>query len=193
MSQIEDGTGLGFSAKVTDENQLKVLSTSESVQHHISENKQQAYQVIGTATLAASTVVGLHVKNTSSDKILTVTYIRHQVLDPAGGTALPNASCYYRIAVGRTLTSGGATATAVNVFAGSGNTAEITATQTAPTLGGTAQEIDRWYTKAEGDMSTFNKEGALILPPGGTIELAYVGDHTSGLLYTRMSFLMEAF
>ena len=81
--------------------------------------------------------------------------------------------------------------TPVNVFAGSGNDAEVTAYQGAPTLAGTATEIDRWYTKAEGDMHAFNKEGAVIIGPNRTMELSYVGDQTNGILYTRLSFIMK--
>lgn len=192
MSQmIKDGTGRGYLVKVTNENELAVESISESIQHHISSVKQEAYQLIGTATLAAGTVVGVHLKNTSADKQLVVTYIRHQIIDQSGGTAIPNASNYYRVALNRTYSSGGSIITPVNVYAGSGNAAEVTAYGSNPTLAGTAAEIDRWYTKAEADMNIFNKEGAVILPPNQTLELSYVGDQTAGTLYTRISFIMR--
>lgn len=189
---IRSGTGDRYEAGVGSDNRLMVISKSEALQHVLSQEFEEAYQCIGIATLAAATVVSLHVKNTSSDKNLIVTYIRHQIVDHAGGTAFPNASNYFRVALGRTYSSGGSAATSVNVFTGSGNSAEITAYQGAPTLTGSASEIDRWYTKAEADMNAFNKEGALIIPPNQTIELAYVGDQTSGTIYSRMSFLMEA-
>jgi hypothetical protein len=188
---IRSGVGNGYQAKVNADNRLHVYSKSASNQHSVSEEHQEAYQVIGTATLAAATVPVLHIKNTSSDKNMIVSYIRHQVIDPANGTALPNASCYFKIALGRTYTSGGSEVTPVNVYGGSAKTAEVTAYDSAPTLGGTAQEIDRWYTKAEADMNAFNKEGALIIPPNKTIELSYVGDHTAGICYARVSFYME--
>lgn len=191
MSVIADGTGRGNLAKVNDENRLLTDSISRTIQNYIAVEHEQTYQVIGTATLASGTVVGLHVLNTSSDKNLIVTYIRHQVIDPAGGTAFPNASNYFSLSLERTYSSGGSTATPINVTSGSANTAEVTAYQGAPTLAGTAQEIDRWYTKAEADMNIFNKEGALVVPPNHTIELSYVGDHTSGTLYTRLSFIMQ--
>jgi hypothetical protein len=191
--QIRDGAGNGYLAKVDKDQKLTVYSTSASQQHVVSESAQQAYQVIGTVTPLSGTAPILHIKNTSSTKSIVVTYIRHQVLDPSGGTALPNASCYFKVALGRTYSSGGTEVTPVNVFAGSGNTADVTAYSgaSAITLAGTASEIDRWYTKAEGDMSSFNKEGALIIPPSQTIECSYVSDHTSGTVYTRVSFLME--
>lgn len=188
---IRDGQGTGKLAGVTSENRLKTVSKSESLQHLISKDYEQAYQVIGIATLANGTTTALHVKNTSGDKNLIATYIRHQILDPSGGTTLPNASNYFSMAIGRTYSSDGSAAMPVNVYAGSGNSAEVVVYQGAPTLVGTALEIDRWYTKTEGDMSPFNKEGALIIPPNKTFELRYIGDQTSGTIYTRLSFLME--
>jgi len=192
VEQLKDGTGTGNLARVGSDKRLWVESKSDSVQHSVSEEAQQAYQCIGTATLAAATVTALHIKNTSADKTLVVTYIRHQIIDQSGGTALPNVSNYFSIALGRTLSAGGSTATPVNVYGGSGNAAQVTATQGAPTLAGTANEIDRWYTKSEADMNVFVKEGSVIIPPNQTIELSYVGDQTSGTIYTRISFLMEA-
>lgn len=188
---IKDGGGSGRQAKVNKDNKLEVVSESESIQHSISDQKRQAYQCIGIATLAAATVVVLHIKNISSDKNLVLTYIRHQIIDNSGGTAFPNASNYFRIALNRTYSSGGSVTTPINVNAESGNAAEVTAFQAAPTLTGTANEIDRWYTKAEGDMNTFNKEGAVILRAGRTLELSYVGDQTGGTVYARISFLMQ--
>jgi len=191
MFIIEDGTGDSHKVKVDSENRLSTLATTESIQQHISTNQKQAYQVIGTATLASGTVTSLHLENTSTTRNMFVTYIRHQIIDPSGGTALPNASNYMTMGLGRTVSSGGSTTTPVNVFSGASNVAEVTATQGAPTLSGTAREIDRWYTKAEADMNSFSKEGALILPPSQTLEVSYVGDHTSGTLYSRVSFIMD--
>jgi len=39
-------------------------------------------------------------------------------------------------------------------------------------------------------MNTFNKEGALIIPPNQTMEVSYIGDRTGGTIYTRISFIM---
>ena len=129
-------------------------------------------------------------KNTSSNSNMVITYLRHQVVGATGGTSFPNTSNYFTVGLTRTYASGGSTATPVNVFGGSGNTAEVTAYQSGPTLSGTAQEIDRWYTKSDGDMNTFNKEGALIIPPNQTMEVSYVGDRTGGTIYARISFII---
>jgi len=188
---IRDGKGRGYLAEVDADNKLNVRSIAEAVQHYISNEKQNAYQLIGTTTLSSGTVVSVHIKNTSSSRNLVVTYVRHQILDNSGGTAFPNTSNYFRIALGRTYSSGGTAITPVNVFQGSATAAEVTAYESNPTLAGTASEIDRWYTKSEGDMNAFNKEGAVIVPPNGNIELSYVGDQGAGTLYSRISFLMK--
>ncbi len=188
---VKDGTGKGYLAKVSKDNHLQVESVAETIQHHISKEEQQAYQLIGTANLAAAAVVCLHIKNTSSTRILVGTYIRHQIIDQSGGTALPNVSNYFKISFDRIYSSGGSSITPVNMYAGSGKAAEVTAFGSAPTLTGTANEFDRWYTKQEADMNVFIKEGSIILPPGQTMELAYVGDQTGGIIYSRLSFIMR--
>lgn len=191
MIILLDGSGSGYAAKVDKFNKIWTYAESGSHQHFVSERDGQAYQVIGEANLAAATVVSLHVTNNSPTQRMVVTYIRHQIVDQSGGTAIPNASNYFRVALGRTYSSGGSAATPVNANEGSSNSADVTAYEGAPTLAGTAKEIDRWHTQAEGDMNRFNKEGAVIIEQGKSIELAYVGDQTSGIIYSRLSFFME--
>ncbi len=190
MSIIEDGKGTGKKAQVDDENRIQVRSLSETIQHSISHSNREAYQVIGTATLSSGTVTAIHITNNSTTKDVIVTYVRHQIIDQSGGTAFPNAFNYYRIALGRTYVSGGTEIIPININTSSANTAEMTVYNNAPLLTGTAKEIDRFYTKAEGDMNIFNKEGSVILGFNGTLELSYIGDQTDGTFYTRISFLM---
>ena len=141
--QILDGTGKGNLAAVDEDNRLLVESKSDAMQHYISREKEQAYQCIGMATLESGTTVGLHIKNISSDKNMIITYMRHQVINSSGGTAFPNESNYFRLALGREYVSDGSAVIPINIFAGSGNVAEITVYQGNPTLTGTAQEIDK--------------------------------------------------
>lgn len=188
---IEDGKGTGIQARVDANNRLHTASRISSLQHSVSEQDQEAYQIIGTATAAAGTVVLLHITNNSTTRNMVFSYARLQNITLAGGTAIPNAANYFSIRLGRKYTSGGAAATAVNVYGGSSNEANITAYQTNPTLSGTALEIDRWYPTKDGDTEKYSKEGSIIIPAGQTIEIAYVGDHTSGTLYSRASFYME--
>lgn len=188
---INDGTKGCFAARVGPDGKLSVLSKNRSLQHAVSEEDERAFQILTTSNLASGAVVAMHLKNTNEDKNVIFTYIRHQIVGATGGTAFPNANNYFRVAANRTYDSGGVEITPVNVNIRSGITSGVTAYNSNPTLAGDAQEIDRWYTKADGDMNTFNKEGALILSPNQTIELSYVGDQTGGIVYTRVSFIIE--
>ena len=188
---IDDGVGQGYSAKVTKRNQLATYTESASIQHYISANQGQAYQVIGDfATVNNSTHTVLHVKNSDSDRVMVVTYIRVNLLDFAGGTSVPNVATYFDIGFGRTVSSGGTAVTPVNMNRDSGNTASVTATDNNPTMAGTFTEIDRHYVQAEGQEWAYNKEGTVILGLNDTIEIRVTSDHTSGVAYARMSFIM---
>ena len=189
--QILDGTGKGFLAKVTGDNRLQVYSKSASVQHIVSEEDENAYQIISVSEIMNGDNVLLHVTNNDSAKNMVISYIRHQVVESSGGTEFPNRSNYFKVLLGRKYVSGGTIKTAANVYSGSGNVAKISAYGDNPTLTNGYDEIDRWYTKSVGDMNSLNKEGSLIIPPNKTIELSYETNHTSGFVYTRMSFYME--
>lgn len=191
MHQLKDGTGSGYLAKVTKENRLSVFAASASVQLVQSLENGSAYQLIGEADLSSGTTTGLHIRNSSANFNMIITYIRHQIITPAGGTALPNESNYFQVVLDRDYGSGGSIVIPVNVNAGSGNTAGLTCYTGDPTLTGDGREIDRWYTKSDADMNSFVKEGAVIIPPNRAIDFSYVGDQTSGTFYTRISFLMR--
>jgi len=119
-----------------------------------------------------------------------MTYCRHQLLGAIGGTDFPNVNNYFRIALGRQYSSGGTEVDPININTSSGNVPELSIYNENPTLSGTAKVIDKWHTKNNGDMNSFNKEGAVVIAPQGSIELSYVGDKTSGRIYSRLSFLM---
>jgi len=176
--------------RVNGDNKLEVSSVSESIQHHTSHDKGQAYQINDTCSLANGTVVCIHVKNTSTNKDMVISYIRAQIVSPTGGTAPPNTSAYVQVALGRTWSSGGDSIIPVNMNTGSGNQAETAVYGNGPTLSGTAIEIDREYWKADAELVRFNKEGALILGPNDTVEVSFVGDNTGGTGYARISFMM---
>jgi len=189
MASVKDPINSN-TAKVGDDRRLRVYAKSASIQHTVSEDDEEAYQVVSITSLSSGTVPVLHIKNTSTTKLMIITYIRHQVIGATGGTSFPNTSNYFSVRLGRLYASGGTECSPVNVYSGSGNEAEVTCYGNDPTLSGTAQEIDRWYTKADGDMNTYNKEGALIIPPNKTMEIAYVGDQTGGTIFARVSFIM---
>ena len=182
----------GYGWKVDKDGHGVVSAISESIQHHNSHDSQQAYQVKGTATPINGSATVLHVKNTSNDQDMVISYIRCQVLDlVTAGTALPNAANYFCLAFNRTYSSGGTIATPVNMNPTSGNSAQVTAYHNAPTLAGTALEFDVEYPAAEATLIRWSKEGAIILQPNATIEVAYTGDFTDGTAYSRISFIMQ--
>lgn len=189
--KIESGTGNGKYAGVSSGNRLEVNSVTVPLQHEASKSRNKAFQVWGEATLAAGTVTPLHITNASTTDTCTVTYIRLQVIDPAGGTALPNASNYYEIGTGQTHSSGGTAKTPINMAVGSTVTSGVVAHAGNPTLANTLNVFDKEYIKAEAEMSRYSKEGALVLLPGEAMTVHMVGDHTSGTVYSRVSFFMS--
>jgi hypothetical protein len=184
---LESGLGNGKLAGVDGDNRLLTASFNIPFQHLIAKDYQKTFQVWGEATLANGTVTPIHIKNNSSDRVYVVTYIRWQVVDQAGGTALPNASNYWQLGFGPTYVSGGTSVTPVNMSSGSNAISSLVAYQANPTLNGSLTVCDKHYAKAEADMNTYNKEGAMLLLPGSTMAAQYVGDHTSGTIYTRIS------
>lgn len=188
---IEDGNGTGRQARVDGNHRLVTSAKARPLQHVVSEEDQQAYQCVCIATAASGTTVIGHYKNTSTTRNMIVSFIRLQNITLAGGTAVPSTANYFSISLGRTYVSGGTLTEAVNVYSGSSNTSDVIGYAGGPTLAGTALEIDRWYPASDGDEQTFNKEGSVIVPAGQTLEISFVGDHTSGTLYSRLSFIMD--
>ena len=184
---IESGSGNGKVAQVDDDNRLLTASFNIPFQHLIAKDYSKTFQVFGTATLASGTVTPLHVKNNSSDKIYVITYLRWQIVDPANGTGLPNVSNYMTFGYGPTYSSGGTAVTPVNMSSGSNVVSSLVAYDSNPTLSGSSTVFDRHYPASEGDMYTYSKEGAALLLPGSTFVAQYVGDHTAGTVYTRVS------
>jgi hypothetical protein len=188
---IEDGTGRGYQVEVTPQNQIRAVSEIHELQHHLSAVEGQVYQIVGEETsVAATTQTVLHIKNTSTDLDMLVSYMRLQLVGESGGTALPAENTYFQIGFGSTYTSGGSEVTPTNMNQGSGNIAPCTAYDSAPTVGGTFTEIDRWYPDGS-RMMVFNKHGSLILGLNNTMEIRLVSDHTDGTAYCRVTAMFK--
>lgn len=188
--KIESGVGNGKFVGVDDNNRLKTNAISIPLQHEASKQRNKAFQVWGETTLASGTVTPLHFINTSAVDTATVTFIRWQLIDPAGGTALPSAANYLQIGTGATYSSGGTTLSPTNMAIGSSVVSSITA-YSGPTLSGSVTAFDKEYAKGEAEMRSYSKEGALVIQPGQSITVQFVGDHTSGTVYSRVSFFMS--
>lgn len=187
--KVESGTGNGFYARVTRENALAVSAATFSRQHFVSKTDQKAFQIIGEATAASGTVNVLYLGNNTADQTFTVTYIRLAQIDLAGGTALPNSSNYFDVVGGLTYSSGGSQVTPVNCYINSVATVTGTTGYTSnPTLTGTAGVLEKHWAKEDGEEVAYSKEGSVIIPPGSALTVRYTGDHTSGSLYSRISY-----
>lgn len=181
----------GTFAEVGSDHRLHVASKSSPLQHIASEENQQAYQAQGSATIINGTTCALHIKNTSTEKNLIVTFIRLQVIGITA--AVPELATYVVLNENTTVASGGTPITPVNMYLGHSNAAEVTATSgvSAITTAGTAAEFDRWFPSSDGDANTFNKEGVLIIPPQQSLNISMVSGTAGGSLFTRVSFIME--
>ena len=186
--QIEDGTGKGNLAKVTEENQLIIRGETHELQHHQSRRNQQVYQVISVDTgITAKTQTLLHLINNDANRDVVVSFIRMQAITDTASK--PVVGEYFEIGFGRTVSSGGTAATPVNVNQKSGNTASVTCTGIDPTMAGTFTAIDRIYNKASGDEYVFNKQGSIILGLNDTLEVRLVSAG-AGEAKCRITFMM---
>lgn len=189
---ILDGTGKGFGAKVDSSNRLKVDAISSTFEHFVSHTESNGYQIIGTASPVDGTVNIIHIKNVDSNNLtLLPMRIRTQLIDLAGGSSLPNANNYFSFTLEEMHSSGGSTATPINTTAGSTKLSSTIVHINDPTLIGTAKEIERCYPSVNGEIDIWQTDGVLIVPPGNTMNVRYVGDYTSGLLYTSILFVMD--
>jgi hypothetical protein len=190
MSVSIRDSSTGRKATVSPDFQLVVQAENLSINHFISAQKAQAYQVIGDHPIAnAGTKNVLHVQNNSPTLSMVITYIRVQAVALAGGAALPNAANFFELGFGLTYGSAGSAVLPVNCNQGSGNTAGILAYDDNPTLAGAFLEADRFYPQ-DAWQEKFSKEGAWIMAPQKAMTIRATVDHTSGLLYARASFLM---
>jgi hypothetical protein len=189
--QIEDGTGRGYQVKINSENQLSTVSVNHELQHHLSVDEGQVYQIIGEVTdLHLGTNTLLHITNDSKTLAAVVSYIRLQTPGASGeGGWLPDKGTYFQIGKDTTYSSNGTDVTSVNMNFGSGNTADLTVYKENPSLTGTFQEFDRWYPDT--GMMTFNKHGSLILGLDDTLEVRLTTDRPEiDTAYCRITMML---
>lgn len=178
----------GTLAGITSDHQLLTRAESHELQHHVAINNAQTYQVISIDTgITATTQTLMHIKNTSSTKNLVISFIRMEAI--TNTASKPVVGEYFEIGFGRTVGSGGTAATPVNTNTASGNTAEATCTGIGPTMAGTFTLIDRKYHQANGDETTFNKQGSIIVGQDDTFEVRFLSAGT-GEAKCRVTFMM---
>jgi hypothetical protein len=182
---IEDGTGKGYLVKVNSDNEISAESVVHELQHHISRNKAEVYQVIGgSSNITAGVNTLLHITNNSSNLHIVVSYIRLQVPE-LDGTSVINFETYFQLGTGTEYLSNGTEAGIVNMNFSSGNVADLSAYKNKPSLLGSFTEFDRWYPDTS--MMTFNKSGSIIMSRGDSLEVRLVTDQLSGVAYCRIT------
>lgn len=179
MTVLKDGTGKGYLVKVDDENFLHVSARTYVLMVHMSASEQLAFSSVGTTQIAAGaekTILVL-INNITSTKIISVKSIIQSIQGETGKPALIKGY------VGKkTYTSGGTAITPTNLYAGSNNVMDVSVYQdnnpSNLVLGGTDVEFGRIYMEITGT-TEFLFDGALILPPGGSVRIAATGHATA--------------
>jgi hypothetical protein len=121
--KIQDGTGQGYVARVTDRNQLKAYATSSSISHIIAEEDAQVYFWTSSYSASSGDEI-IYIKNTSKDKLLMI----DQII--VGGVV---TSLFEMFEVSGT--AGGTVITGVNSNLSSGNVADAAAYGNASVTG----------------------------------------------------------
>jgi len=182
----DDGTIAG----VTNAGQLRAVSETHSLPFHISYTQAGVYQFVADATVINGTATVWHIKNTDTTKLLVIAEINAQVVDAAGGTAIPSANTYFEIGFNRTYSSGGTALTLVNQNRTVGKVASIDLYDNAPTLAGTFLQTQKWFPSAEAERYTFEERDSLILGLNDTLEMRIVSDHTSGTALSHCTLML---
>lgn len=187
---IEDGTGSGKLAQVSDE-RLRTFAVSSSLTNHISagHDNQTVFTAIGTATVVSGTTVLLHVINNDQSNLLVLDRVTVQA-SGLGGT-LPLSGTYFSLGYGRTVTSGGTAITPVNLNRTATNAANVTATSSNPNMTGTFVESHRWLVQSNGQVFELitPKSDDIMLGRSNTVEVQ-LNSNTSGNVLTIFKFFM---
>lgn len=189
--KIEDNSGDGHGLKVTENNQALVQAESQELQHFISINKAQVYQVSGgTDDVLNGTNTLLHIRNDSTALKAVITFIRLQVPPVADATpTLPGVGTYFQLGRNTLHASGGVGVEPVNMNFGTGNVADLTCFKDQVTVSGTFVEFDRWYP--DHSMEIFNKQGSLIMGLNDTFEIRLVSDQAAlTAAYCRVTIML---
>ena len=167
---IEDGTGSGKTAAVSDENRLKTTSIISSTEHHINHSDGLSFNLIINQTPsysdpseASGDVCFAYIKNTSEiDMCLEEVNIR------LAGTA---QSEVVKVRGKNTGTpTGGTNATPANLNLNSGKQASGTFLVGNELTGLTSgTELDRIYLGSSNDISNFNFGQDIIVPKNNII------------------------
>lgn len=184
---LKDGTGEGYTARIDNKNRMRVKATVASLQHVISEDEEEAFQVSADLAIAASEKNLLLIKNTHETKNMVITFIRVQ----AAGAAAADENAYFNVKIGGDYSSGGTALTPANMFVGSAISASglfYDGSGSAIVTSGTFTQMDRTYKTDD----SYSKNGSLILPKNSSLLISHKGSTAAGQAYCRVSFYYDA-
>lgn len=192
--QIEDGTGTGILAAVSDENLVRTLSETGVTAGHVSNVAGNTYSVIGTATVVSGIVVALHIVNNDPTLIFALDRCLVQGVSISGGTIIPNQGAFFSLGYNRTVSSGGTSSLPTTLNRTAVTIANVTATAGNPNMNAipTFVESHRWYIQANGVAFELIRPEVddIILGRTNTMEVRYTSDNTSGTVIATAKFIM---
>lgn len=156
-----DGTGKGYRAGVTPNNELRTVGAFVSMEHHVAHKHHQGFVVPLTITPTGAGSVFLHLTNTDNANDLNITKITIQAA----------TADYVDILHTPTGTpTGTTTISPVNMVIGSGTVANCTA-YSGVALGGLTGGtlIKRYHAPANGLSNEFTLETNIIVTNGRTV------------------------
>jgi hypothetical protein len=186
--QLEDGTGNGYYARIDANNRIHTEASTRSAQAEASYDNGAAFQVLsGDVNVTTGDQEILYIKNSSKKTKLVITYIRLQTV----GVAARDAAAYWSKYINPVYASGGAAVTAVNMNSGSGvQPTDISFySGTTPIVASGGSLFEKNFDASQ--MSTYNKEGALIVAPGGELSINFIGSTGAGVAHVRVSFYLR--
>ncbi len=186
--RIHDGEGNGPQAGVTSRHRLKTEASTRSAQSRASLEDGNAFQVISEdVDVTASSQSILVIKNNDSTKKAVITYIRVKTI----GVAAASVDAYWTLNLGGDYASGGSLLDPTNINTSSGITAlnmDCYDGTTPIVTSGTPVKFDKNFSA--NDMVTYNKEGALVIAPGGMLSIDFKGSTVAGVAVARASFYL---
>jgi len=177
--QIEDGSGSGYIAKVSSDNELHVFSVSESHAAHVSNDKGGTYMAYTTDAGPGAGEYTLYIQNDSSTKIFVIDCVCTSNVD---------ADVVWKLHEVTGTAAGASVVTASNLNLTSGKVAELTCRGGAGGVTGltSTEVIMAWNGGAV--FSNVNKEigGRIVLGKNNALAVEYDAG-TGGAVHVHIS------
>jgi len=181
---IEDGQGNGYTVGVTDENMLRTLCVTESIEHHANQKHGDAYSLPISVSADAADDCIFYMKNTSDNDMVI------EGITIGAHTTTANDSVYFKLGDSG-IRDSATDVTPTNLNSGSGKSAsgefETGIHLNDGTLDGGTEFERVLITGTTKDSSNFNFTQDLIIPKNGVFTI-YIGGSGTGTYFLTMNF-----